>query len=120
MTSSVPLPSLKDILGDLSALRIASISLSQTADGNDLLGDNTKNDAVTSLEKLERFKASTEKSQREEGVVETGFDVAADFLKMQQQLSVSKQEMNTLQERINGLGKELTEVQELIAFNPIQ
>ena len=75
---------------------------------------------MTSLEKLETFKASTEKSQREEGVVENGFEVAVDFLKMQQELSASKQEMNTLQGRISGLGKELTEVQDLIAFNPIQ
>lgn len=81
-----------------------------------------KNDAeaTTRLERLEKFKASTQKSQREEGVVENGFEVAVDFLKMQQELSVSKQEMNTLQERISGLGKELVEVQELIAFNSTQ
>lgn len=75
---------------------------------------------ASSQEKLEKFRASTEKSQREEGVVENGFEVAADFLKMQQQISVSKQEMNTLQERLGGLEKELTEVRELIAFNPIK
>ncbi|KAF8927401.1 hypothetical protein BGZ58_010416 [Dissophora ornata] len=123
MTTPVPLPSLKDIIGDLSTLRAGSISLSQPHDGADLLGEDIKTDVtatISSLEKLEKFKASTEKSQREEGVVENGFEVAADFLKMQQQLSVSKQEMNTLHERMAGLEKELTEVRELIAFNPIK
>ncbi|KAG0302523.1 putative endonuclease lcl3 [Dissophora globulifera] len=85
------------------------------------LRDTTKGEPLlSSLEKLEKFKASTEKSQREEGVVENGFEVAADFLKMQQQLSISKQEMNTLHERMTGLEKELNEVRQLIAFNPIQ
>ncbi|KAG0240486.1 hypothetical protein B0O80DRAFT_500598 [Mortierella sp. GBAus27b] len=122
MSLPVPLPNLKDIVNDLSILRAASISLSHVADGTDLLNGNARRDAkaITSLEKLEQFKASTQKSQREEGVVENGFEVAVDFLKMQQELSVSKQEMNTLQERIGGLGKELGEVQELIAHNPVQ
>ncbi|KAG0370847.1 putative endonuclease lcl3 [Gamsiella multidivaricata] len=85
-----------------------------------LLGDIKENAAPpSSLEKLERFKASTEKSQREEGVVDNGFEVAADFLKMQQQLSIAKQEMNTLHESMSGLERELTEVRELIAYNPI-
>ncbi|KAG0002977.1 hypothetical protein BGZ79_001974 [Entomortierella chlamydospora] len=123
MPSQVPLPSLKDILNDLSTLRNASISLSQSLDSTDALNDDANKDStktLSSLEKLELFKASTGKSQHEEGVVESGFEVSADFLKMQQQLSVSKQEMNTLQERISGLEKELTEVRELIAFNPIK
>ncbi|KAG0373948.1 hypothetical protein BGX24_011041 [Mortierella sp. AD032] len=124
-TSSVPLPSLNDILGDLLTLRSASISLSQPTDNalNNALGIPAESSAtaqVSSLEKLEKFRASTEKSQREEGVVENGFEVAEDFLKMQQQISVSKQGMDTLQERLGGLEKELTEVRELIAFNPIQ
>ncbi|KAF9208008.1 hypothetical protein BGZ49_010039 [Haplosporangium sp. Z 27] len=123
MPTSVPPPSLNDILNDLSTLRNASISLSQPLDNIDALNDAAKKDStmtLSSLEKLEQFKLSTEKSQHEEGVVDSGFEVAADFLKMQQQLSVSKQEMNTLQERMNGLEKELTEVRELIAFNPIK
>ncbi|KAF9286809.1 hypothetical protein BGZ88_008875 [Linnemannia elongata] len=125
-SSSVPLPSLNDILNDLVTLRSASISLSQPTDNalNNALGIPTEPTASSSIassqEKLEKFRASTEKSQREEGVVENGFEVATDFLKMQQQISVSKQEMNTLQERLGGLEKELTEVRELIAFNPIK
>ncbi|KAG0322097.1 hypothetical protein BGZ99_003518 [Dissophora globulifera] len=118
----VPLPSLNDIVSDLGVLRSASISLSQPPDGFHPLGKDTikGEPLLSSLEKLEKFKASTEKSQREEGVVENGFEVAADFLKMQQQLSISKQEMNTLHERMTGLEKELNEVRQLIAFNPIQ
>ncbi|KAG0220352.1 hypothetical protein BGX33_000027 [Mortierella sp. NVP41] len=123
-SSSVPLPSLADIVNDLSALRSVSISLSQPTDNtlNNALGISAESSTApaSSLERLEKFRASTEKSQREEGVVENGFDVAADFLKMQQQISVSKQEMNTLHERLGGLEKELTEVRELIAFNPIK
>ena len=79
-----------------------------------------KVESAPSLQKLQQFKVSAGKSQREEGVVENGFEVASDFLKMQQQLSVSRQEMDTLQERLGGLEKELTEVRELIAFNPIK
>ncbi|KAF9087915.1 hypothetical protein BGX23_007784 [Mortierella sp. AD031] len=123
-SSSVPLPSLADIVNDLSALRSVSISLSQPTGNtlNNALGISAESSTApaSSLERLEKFRASTEKSQREEGVVENGFDVAADFLKMQQQISVSKQEMNTLHERLGGLEKELTEVRELIAFNPIK
>ncbi|KAG0280009.1 hypothetical protein BGZ95_011595 [Linnemannia exigua] len=122
-TSSVPLPSLNDILDDLVILRSASISLSQPTDNalsNGIPAEPSTTVQVSSLEKLEKFRASTEKSQREEGVVENGFEVAEDFLKMQQQISVSKQGMDTLQERLGGLEKELTEVRELIAFNPIQ
>ncbi|KAF9107152.1 hypothetical protein BGX29_007213 [Mortierella sp. GBA35] len=121
-SSSVPLPSLADIVNDLSALRSVSISLSQPTDNtlNNGISAESSTAPASSLERLEKFRASTEKSQREEGVVENGFDVAADFLKMQQQISVSKQEMNTLHERLGGLEKELTEVRELIAFNPIK
>lgn len=188
-TSSVPLPSLSDIINDLVTLRSTSISLSQPT--NNALNHGTSfsfflflslgiiqrdcahiwyqhsrslhiylsysnlttpsfplplsppfisnkspqhtalgipadsasspsSSVSSSQEKLEKFRASTEKSQREEGVVENGFEVATDFLKMQQQISVSKQEMNTLHERLDGLEKELTEVRELIAFNPIK
>ena len=53
-------------------------------------------------------------------MVENGFEVAADFLKMQTQLSVAKREMDTLQERMGGLEKELSEVRELIALNPVK
>ncbi|KAF9914639.1 hypothetical protein BX616_007898 [Lobosporangium transversale] len=120
MSSSVPLPSLMDIVQDLSILHTASISLTQQSLNTKMLDEDITKPAKTSVQKLEQFKASTERSQREEGVVESGFEVAADFLKMQQQLSVSKQEMNTLQERIAGLEKELTEVRELIAFNPVK
>ncbi|KAF9150556.1 hypothetical protein BG015_007644 [Linnemannia schmuckeri] len=124
-SSSVQLPSLNDILDDLATLRSASISLSKPTDNalNDGISpkpESSSSSVASSQEKLEKFRASTEKSQREEGVVENGFEVAADFLKMQQQISVSKQEMNTLQERLGGLEKELTEVRELIAFNPIK
>ncbi|KAF9905111.1 hypothetical protein EC991_001997 [Linnemannia zychae] len=123
-SSGVPLPSLNDILDDLAILRSASISLSQPANNalNKGIPAESSNPsaAASSLEKLEKFRASTEKSQREEGVVENGFEVAADFLKMQQQISISKQGMETLHERLGGLEKELTEVRELIAFNPIK
>ncbi|KAF9961305.1 hypothetical protein BGZ72_004226 [Mortierella alpina] len=120
--AAVPLPSLKDILSDLSVLQASSISLSQqTLDTIASNEDSTKPvNPPSSLEKLEQFKSSTEKSQREEGVVENGFEVAADFLKMQTQLSVAKREMDTLQERMGGLEKELSEVRELIAFNPVK
>ncbi|KAG0290988.1 hypothetical protein BGZ96_005601 [Linnemannia gamsii] len=127
-TSSVPLPSLSDIIHDLVTLRSASISLSQPTTNtlNHALGipeepaSSSSSSVSSSQEKLEKLRTSTEKSQREEGVVENGFEVATDFLKMQQQISVSKQEMNTLHERLDGLEKELTEVRELIAFNPIK
>ncbi|KAG0315247.1 hypothetical protein BGZ97_008434 [Linnemannia gamsii] len=125
-TSPVPLPSLNDIIDDLVTLRSASISLSQSTDNALNRGipseptSSSSSSISSSQEKLEKFRASTEKSQREEGVVENGFEVATDFLKMQQQISVSKQEMNTLHERLGGLEKELTEVRELIAFNPIK
>ncbi|KAF8949319.1 hypothetical protein BGZ47_006856 [Haplosporangium gracile] len=125
-SSSVALPSLNDILDDLTTLRSASISLSQPTDNALNNGippmpvPSSSSSVASSQEKLEKFRASTEKSQREEGVVENGYEVATDFLKMQQQISVSKQEMNTLQERLGGLEKELTEVRELIAFNPIK
>ncbi|KAF9931856.1 hypothetical protein FBU30_009436 [Linnemannia zychae] len=124
-SSSVPLPSLNDIIDDLVTLRSASISLSQPTDDalNNALGiasEASTTNSESSLEKLEKFRASTEKSQREQGVVENGFEVATDFLKMQQQIEGSKQEMNTLQERLSGLEKELTEVREIIAFNPIK
>ncbi|KAG0216512.1 hypothetical protein BGX28_000026 [Mortierella sp. GBA30] len=119
---AIPLPSLRDILGDLSVLRTASISLAQQT--SDVIVSNEdsgeQRNTLSSLDKLEKFKSSTERSQREEGVVENGFEVAEDFLRMQQQLSVSKQEMNTLQERLSGLEKELSEVRELIAFNPVK
>ncbi|KAI1319417.1 hypothetical protein EDD11_003994 [Mortierella claussenii] len=116
---SAPLPSLIDIVQDLSLLQAAFISLSQQQP-LDSTESPDQESTDSSIQKLQRFKASTEKSQRDEGVVESGFQVAADFLKMQRQLSVSKQEMNTLQERLTGLEKELTEVRELIAFNPIK
>ncbi|KAF9288713.1 hypothetical protein BGZ68_010736 [Mortierella alpina] len=120
--AAVSLPSLRDILNDLSVLQTASISLSQQTNVTIALNeDSTKpQNPPSSLEKLEQFKRSTEKSQREEGVVENGFEVAADFLQMQKQLSVAKREMDTLQERMGGLEKELTEVRELIAFNPVK
>ncbi|KAG0257916.1 hypothetical protein BG011_003686 [Mortierella polycephala] len=121
--TAASLPSFKGIMDDLSALHAASISLSQSLSKSGALDqDTTTNTAETqsSLEKLEKFKSSTEKSQRAEGVVENGFEVASDFLRMNKELSVAKLEMETLQERMSGLEKELTEVRELIAFNPIK
>ncbi|KAF9167262.1 hypothetical protein DFQ26_005221 [Actinomortierella ambigua] len=112
-TKNVPLPTLHEILLDLSALQSS----------NTLVEDDpvklAHQEKQRSLDKLARFKDSAGKSQRAEGVVENGFEVATDFLQMQKQLSASKKEMDTLQDRMDGLERELTEVRELIAFNPV-
>ncbi|KAF9381950.1 hypothetical protein CPB97_007478 [Podila verticillata] len=115
---AVSLPSLADILNDLSSLRSESISLSQQA--NNLDDDTSTKPSISGVEKLANFKGSIEKSQSDAGVVENGFEVATEFLRMQQHLTEAKQEMDTLHERMTGLSKELTEVRELIAFNPIK
>ncbi|KAF9322270.1 hypothetical protein BG003_003281 [Podila horticola] len=115
---AVALPSLADILNDLSTLRSESISLTQQA--NSLNDDSSFKPSISGVEKLVNFKGSIEKSQSDAGVVENGFEVATEFLRMQQHLNEAKQEMDTLHERMTGLGKELTEVRELIAFNPIK
>ncbi|KAG0024900.1 hypothetical protein BGZ81_007554 [Podila clonocystis] len=115
---AVALPSLTDILSDLSTLRSESISLSQQA--NNLNDDTSSKPSISDVEKLANFKGSIEKSQSDAGVVENGFEVATEFLRMQEHLTEAKKEMDTLHERMTGLGKELTEVRELIAFNPIK
>ncbi|KAF9420089.1 hypothetical protein BGZ94_009214 [Podila epigama] len=116
----VSLPALADILTDLSTLQSESISLSQRANEFDSDASRRQQHSISGIEKLNQFKQSIEKSQSDKGVVENGFEVATEFLNMQQQLSESKREMDTLHERMAGLGKELTEVRELIAYNPIK
>ncbi|KAG0242307.1 hypothetical protein BGW41_004521 [Actinomortierella wolfii] len=127
--SRVTLPRKSTDLGDLSVLQSSGISLSRVAELRNPEENDTpvETDPVkqaqlekqNSLEKLARFKESVGKSQRAEGVVENGFEVATDFLRMQKELSASKKEMETLQDRMEGLERELNEVRELIAFNPV-
>ncbi|KAF9584301.1 hypothetical protein BGW38_006931 [Lunasporangiospora selenospora] len=111
--TSVPLPSFQDILKDLSALNAAHISLLVNAD------EQQTTPPISSHAKLEKFKASTEKNPREQGVIENGFEVAVDYITMHQQLAKSRDEIKTLQGRTGTLERELSEVRETIAVNAI-